>query len=267
MTIHDNSQIDYSDPRVSARLERNWVGMRLSHEQWEKQHAYPFSFTEAVEEAHSGTQSEVYYFPTNPGSNSALKSSTGFVIEDKYSVKESCPNFQRYVLFVYSGVAEDRNLFASENTSEVDPVPAQKMWDELERTLDRLFAAAEDEFFEPGKDSEFTNGLDALLDRFPEAIWSLLQRRLFAPDVNVETVGEMLRWTGRVEEPRNSRERMNLLIVGLGHSSPIVRDDAAIGLVHLGDPSAISQLHQAIKKEMVPELREDLEQIVQSLEI
>ena len=243
------------------------MGMRLSHEQWEKQHAYPFRFTNVFEEAHSRMQADVYYFPTNPGSNSALKSSTGFVIEDEYSAKELCPNFPRHVFLVYSGVAGDRNLLASENVSEIDPVPAQKMWDELERTLDRLFAAAENEFFELGKDSEFTNGLDALLDRFPEAIWSSLQRRLFAPDLNLETVGEMLRWAGRVEEPRSSHERMKLLIMGLGHSSPIVRDDAAIGLTHLGDPSAIPQLRKAIKKETVPELREDLEQIVQSLEV
>ncbi len=265
MTVHDDSLIDYSDPRASARLERNWIEIPPSRALQEKHGAYPFSFTEAIEEAHSRMQPDVYYFPTNPGSNTALQGSTDFVIEDEYN--ESCSNFPRYVFLIYSGVAEDRNLLTSENASEIDLTPAQKTRDELERILDRLFAVAEDEFFESGMESAFTNGLDDLLDQFPEVIWVSLRRRLFAPDVNVETVGEMLRWAGRIEEQRSFSARMDLLIMGLSHSSPIVRDDAAIGLAHLGDPSVIPQLRDAIKKEKVPELREDLEQLVQSLEI
>ncbi len=159
------------------------------------------------------------------------------------------------------------NPWKTENSSEFVPELITGTQVRIQQSLDRIFADAEDESFEPGMDSQFTKHLDAMVKAHAENVWEALRRRLFVPDTNSDVLAEMLLWVGRVDQPPHSRERFNLLIDGLGHRSSLVRDSAAIGLEHLGDPRAVSHLWSAIENEVVPELRDDFKGIVESLKV
>ena len=159
------------------------------------------------------------------------------------------------------------NPWKTENSSEFFPEPITGVQRQFRQSLIRIFAEAEDENFEPGMDSQFIKHLDTALKTYPEIIWDELRRKLSSDIANPEVLAEMLLWVGRVVQRRHSEKRFNLLVEGLGHRSSLVRDSAAIGLEHLGDPSAVPHLRSAIKNEVVPELREDLKEIVESLEV
>jgi hypothetical protein len=45
-----------------------------------------------------------------------------------------------------------------------------------------------------------------------------------------------------------------------------VRDGATLGLASLNDPQAITPLKQAIEREQIGELREDMQQVLDQLE-
>ncbi len=58
-----------------------------------------------------------------------------------------------------------------------------------------------------------------------------------------------------------------LIRAGLHHEASLVRDAAALGLVWLEGTEATLPLRQAFERETVPELKQDLEDLIQSLGI
>ena len=62
------------------------------------------------------------------------------------------------------------------------------------------------------------------------------------------------------------RERLWLLERGLYSASARARDGAVLGLAFLNDPLAVEPLKAAIKREINPELRQDMEQVLAQLE-
>ncbi len=133
--------------------------------------------------------------------------------------------------------------------------------------LDRLFSAAHDEQFEAGVESRFSTGLQQLFQTDPVDVLDYLRLRLIKGGASPEVMSEMLEWVSR-REARPLRETVvNLLSLGLCNGSPLVRDAAALGLAYLERSAAIGLLRQAIESEGVPELREDLTDLVGSLEL
>ena len=163
----------------------------------------------------------------------------------------------------------DIDMFHSSTTALDNPGGTEVLPEESRRqlntVLDEVFIAAEDEHFEPGKESEYSMRLGQLAKRSPESIWRFIKKRLAAPRQDVEVLGEMLRWTGRTEISGPLADKLSLLVAGLSHASSLVRDGAAVGLSHLEHPSAVHYLRKAAQREEVPELREDLLHIAESL--
>lgn len=132
--------------------------------------------------------------------------------------------------------------------------------------LDRLFSVAHDEQFEAGVESRFSTGLQQLFQADPLKVLDCLRLRLTESRASPEVLSEMLEWASR-REARSLREAIvHLLCLGLCHRSSLVRDAAALGLAYLEGSAAIGPLRQAIEREQVPELREDLLDLVRSLE-
>lgn len=95
-----------------------------------------------------------------------------------------------------------------------------------------------------------------------EAVGSIIS----AEKVDPEIMSHVLRWLGRMKHPESFGSRLGLLRHSLLSSSPVIRDGAALGLAALGSPLAVAALRAAIQREGLPELRKDLEQVLDRLE-
>ena len=157
----------------------------------------------------------------------------------------------------------ERNAgFVSINESSPDfPVPRQ-----VEEQLDRLCLAALDEQFEVGVESRFSGELQRLCAYHPIGVLRSLRARLLDGGTSPEVLSEILQWASRQEAGAIRPIIVELLSMGLHHKSSLVRDAAASALAYLDERAAVSHLRQAIERETAPELREDLEDLVRSLE-
>ena len=136
----------------------------------------------------------------------------------------------------------------------------------LEAQLDRIIAAAHEEEFEPGMESTFFVNLQRLFSRYPLKALESLRERMASMDGSPEVLAELLRWTSGQDSPVVRDRVLALLGFGLAHRSSIVRDSAATGLAALLEGEAVPLLMRAIEREVVPELRDDLEDLIRSLE-
>ena len=167
--------------------------------------------------------------------------------------------------FVYAVALEvmEKNVgFVSFNKSAPDPfIPRQ-----VEEQLDRLCLAAHDEQFEVGVESRFSRKLQRLCAYHPTAVPQSLRMRLIHGGTSPEVLSEILQWASRQEAGTIRPLVVELLSTGIHHTSSLVRDAAASALAYLDERAAVSHLRQALARETVPELREDLEDLVCSLE-
>lgn len=136
----------------------------------------------------------------------------------------------------------------------------------LEDHLDRLYSDARDEVFEVGRTSQFSKGLQQMCTYAPVAVMQSLRVRLADDRISAEVLAETLRWAADQEVIAIRDSVMAFLSMGLGHPSSLVRDAAALGLAYLDEDAAITPLRHALEREDIPELREDLEALIHSLE-
>lgn len=204
------------------------------------------------------------YDPVDTASGSVLRG-TYLMLASSFQVDLEPTVFSHFEQVITSAVSSSPTGHPGLNVSEVWQF-LETLTEDIEALLDRLFVAAQEEQFEPGIESGFAEGLDKLFRHDPYGILSALKACLASNEQDPEVLAEMLRWAG-CQEALNVREAIiDLLSVGLNHSSSIVRDAAALGLGYLRDPVATSHLKRAIEKEPVPELRQDLEDLVNLLE-
>lgn len=137
--------------------------------------------------------------------------------------------------------------------------------EDLYTTIRALFAEGKEESFEDGMESEFSGRLLSLLEEHGNAAMEPLAHLIVYQKVNPEVAAEALRWVGRVEDPGSYQYRRWLLEQALNCASPAVRDGACLGLASMDDPHARVYLKRAITREGCPELREDMEQVLDQL--
>jgi HEAT repeats len=129
-----------------------------------------------------------------------------------------------------------------------------------------LSELAKDEIFEDGVESNFVRGLSGLLKAGGAQGFASLLALIEGEDQNEEVTAETLLWLGRLNDPSTHQERLNLLERSLEHRSPRVRDAAATALASMDDPKSAFALQQAIERELNPDLREDMRQVLAELE-
>ena len=153
--------------------------------------------------------------------------------------------------------------FASINKSVFDASEPNPV---MIKQLDQLTAAARDEFFEVGIESQFSRDLQRLFRFDSTIVLQYLTTKLIENDSNSEVLAEGLRWASRQETSSIRSRVVDLLSAGLNHMSSLVRDEAALGLAYLDKTAALARLPGVLERETVPELREDLKELISSLE-
>ena len=131
--------------------------------------------------------------------------------------------------------------------------------------LEQSIIAAQDEEFEAGMESEFSRSLDDCFDLQAEALVLSIRKKISEPKLSAEICAEMLRWVSRQEATGTRELALGTLVIGLSHRSSLVRDAAALGLAEFDETLAQPYLRDAWERETVPEFREDLKDLIDSL--
>jgi len=135
----------------------------------------------------------------------------------------------------------------------------------LRNEIQRIFRENAGEIFESGMDNEVRTKIRAMLVNYGTQTISALKECLADNRTDVEIISEALRAVGLLDDSRTRKNRLDLLIMALNHSSPIVRDSAALGLSDLGAPETIPYLKNAIRSEPIQSLRDDMIAILEEL--
>lgn len=137
---------------------------------------------------------------------------------------------------------------------------------DMEDRLMRILAGSQDEPFEAGVESRLARDLQRVFASRPLAVLQSLRKRLGESAEEPEILAETLQWASRIEGSLAREAVIDLLLAGLHSEHPLVRDSAALALADFDEKVAVEQIQRAIERESVPEMREDLESLVHSLE-
>jgi hypothetical protein len=139
--------------------------------------------------------------------------------------------------------------------------------DSLYSRIESIFWAAKGEFFEDGMESTFSRQLNSVVKKYGNDAMEVITCLIVYERVNPEVADEALRWLGRMEDSESYEYRRWLLERSLNLSSHRVRDGAILGLASMDDKHAIPYLKHAMAKEQCAELKVDMEQVLEQLEI
>jgi hypothetical protein len=136
----------------------------------------------------------------------------------------------------------------------------------LREEVGTMFRQWQELRFEDGMENDVSRTLWRLLMNHSAVLVESLAAVILTERVSPRVAAEALRHLGRFAHPPSHKDRLWLLERSLKSESAVSRDGAALGLAHLGDPSAIPYLRAAIDHEPVPSLREDLQQVLDALQ-
>ena len=177
----------------------------------------------------------------------------GWLLESAVKVSDVNTNWQNRV----GAVVPTINASAVENNF---------FGKDLSQQLDELFETEGEEYFEPGMDSRFSTSLQDLCGYNPSSVLASLKHRIAEGEDGRNITAEAVQWASRQEAKVVRQLVLELLYVALRHHSSLVRDSAAFGLSYLEERQALGPLREALDRENVPELREDLKDLIQTLE-
>lgn len=163
---------------------------------------------------------------------------------------------------VITGPIEPR--IETSSSSAITSYPELKR--SVSQQLRNLFEETQDVRFRDGFESKVSKRFGILLRQYGTAAVSALAEIIDLGVPSTDALMETLHFMGRIEEPATKDERFKLLVRELAHGSPVIRDAAAIGLAYLNDGRAIDYLRSAALRETYPELKEDLQQVINELE-
>lgn len=132
----------------------------------------------------------------------------------------------------------------------------------LRNKIESLFTSYSQEDFEDGMENEFVDELRAYIFRYGtksvDVIANIIARNIAKPQI----VFEALRWLGHIAHQESYQVRLFLLEKSLLNPSRWVRDGAALGLAAFRDDHSIPFLRDAITREPIHDLREDMEDVL-----
>lgn len=131
--------------------------------------------------------------------------------------------------------------------------------------IKKAFEKAEDEIFEDGMESAFSEVLKTIIQSHGLIALNELCRVISQEHVNIESGAEVLRQLGLVGHSPSKMYRRDILSRFLESGVLQFRDGASLGLSFLDDPSAIPAVRTAIEKELSIGVKESLEQTLQQL--
>ena len=161
----------------------------------------------------------------------------------------------------------DASTAADEYGESSSTIIQRELMRHVEDAVTHVFGSAEDQNFEDGMESDFSRELVSLIKKYGDPAMSEVSYLITYDRVDREVAGEALRWLGRIEDPSSYDSRLWVLEQSLSSKSPLVRDGAALGLASLRDANAVQYLRGAVDRESIAELRCDLEEVLEELEI
>lgn len=143
--------------------------------------------------------------------------------------------------------------FSESTTSQPDYSVA------LVAQLQRLFTEAQDELFEDGMESQFSQKLSRLIHIHAEKMIDAVGDLVLTGTTNSEVAAQALRWLGYTGE-MIFRQKIRLLLerIMLQSKSAQIRDGALSGLGSINSTRSITSIERAIKQEPVTDLRQDM---------
>ena len=114
-------------------------------------------------------------------------------------------------------------------------------------------------------DSVFSRELTVLVEKFKDKAIKFANEYIDSKEVDEEVASELLRQLGHSKHEHTHYSRLDLLVHGLKHESSMVRDGAILGLASMGDRSVIRQVRDAMLNEEIPELRDDMNDVLEQL--
>jgi len=161
----------------------------------------------------------------------------------------------------------DEGSTAEESKQGRSTTTQQELVRYVEKRIDHLFDRARELYFEDGMETDFSRDLTFLVRKYGVVAMAEVSYLITFDRVDDEVAGEALRWLARIDDSSTYGWRFWLLEKGLLSKSPVVRDSAALGLLSMCDPTAISRLRKAIDRETIAELRDDLQAALRELEV
>lgn len=151
----------------------------------------------------------------------------------------------------------------AENVSTTDRGEPKSV--EVGEQLTRIFKDHAEEEFEIGYESEFERQIQLLVNLCPEETLELLEGRLENDARGYDLISEAIRAVGRLKDSRTRTASFPLLINALEHTSPEVRDSAALALYDSQNKKAIAPLKRAADREQSPLLKREFLEIARRL--
>jgi len=135
----------------------------------------------------------------------------------------------------------------------------------LRNSIESLFTSYSHEDFEDGMENEFVDELRAYILRYGTKTIDAIAKIIAGNTEKPQIIFEALRWLGQIKHPESYQARLFLLENSLRNPSRWVRDGAALGLAAFKDVHAIPYLRNAIEREQIHDLREDMEDVLKRL--
>jgi hypothetical protein len=178
------------------------------------------------------------------------------------SVPVPSPVYAGQLLEMYY-VATWREPLAEGSTGLMDIGPLTE--EAIRSHLDWIIALSADEVFFDGMESRLSFGLKHLLGVGGNATIQAIRSLIDSGSVNVEAVGEILRVFGDFDDRTTHLSRLSVLLECLRSRDSRIRDAASIGIASLDDPSALKEVEEAVEREPILDLRQDLQLILDQL--
>ena len=174
------------------------------------------------------------------------------------------PMFRTKLIIIRAGSSPpDEFQFSAESATDVVSLTPDA---ELPSGLEAMFAAAGEETFADGMDSDFSRTLHSIVRRYGSGAINAIGRTIRSERFDVEVAGEAVRQIGSVDDLRSHRSRLALLLRTLESPDPRLRDAASIGIATMDDPTAIEGIRRAVEQESSPQLRHNLQLVLDQLE-
>jgi len=171
----------------------------------------------------------------------------------------------QFVVFPSSWTFPDFGMLSEGIKQKGNSTKQAKPSEEIIKLLLDIFSQAKEEIFESGIETEFSRNLLGTITKYNSAAMDVITDLILSGSVNTEVAAETMRWLGLMESRVCYRQRRWLLARCLRDVSERVRDAASLGLSYLDDPWAIPYLENAVRDELIPELRSDMEQVLEQL--
>lgn len=136
---------------------------------------------------------------------------------------------------------------------------------EIQAYLKRLMQQSRGRLFEDGEVSELALRVQRAFKQNAGFAADALLELALQPDAEPRAMHEVFKWLGAFKNAYSQSARLYVCEQALAADVPRVRAGAALGLSWLDDPHAIPNLEEAVARETIPELKDDLQQVLDQL--